>query len=169
MKQKISVIVWNEFEHERQNPAVGAIYPEGIHAAIAEGLRQVPGINPGALPLDISTATLDQPAHGLSEARLAECDVLIWWGHKAHGKVEDAIVDRVQKRVLEGMGLIVPGFIPTPIGEVTEYYPTFIEVVMSLGNWAMGFFILTILLKGAIGILMGEVRYAGNSASSASR
>jgi trehalose utilization protein len=101
MKQKISVIVWNEFEHERQNPAVGAIYPEGIHAAIAEGLRQVPGLNPGALPLDIGTATLDQPEHGLSEERLATCDVLIWWGHKAHGKVMDAIVDRVQKRVLK--------------------------------------------------------------------
>ena len=69
----------------------------------------------------------------------------------------------------KGMGLIVPGFIPTPIGEVTEYYPTIIEVVMSLGNWAMGFFILTILLKGAIGILMGEVRYAGHPANSASR
>jgi Ni/Fe-hydrogenase subunit HybB-like protein len=56
----------------------------------------------------------------------------------------------------KGMGLIVPGFIPTPIGEVTEYYPTFIEVVMTIGNWAMGFFILTILLKGAIGILVGD-------------
>jgi Ni/Fe-hydrogenase subunit HybB-like protein len=69
----------------------------------------------------------------------------------------------------KGMGLIVPGFIPTPIGEVTEYYPTLIEVIMSLGNWAMGFFILTILLKGAIGILMGEVRYVGKNANSASR
>jgi hypothetical protein len=47
---------------------------------------------------------------------------------------------------------------------VTEYYPTFIEVVMSVGNWAIGFLILTILLKGAIGILIGEVRYAGGTA-----
>ena len=69
----------------------------------------------------------------------------------------------------KGMGLIVPGFIPTPIGEVTEYYPTFIEVVMSLGNWAMGFFILTILLKGAIGILMGEIKYVAHTTTSASR
>jgi len=38
---------------------------------------------------------------------LAETDVLSWWGHAAHGEVDDAIVDRVQKRVLEGMGLIV--------------------------------------------------------------
>jgi molybdopterin-containing oxidoreductase family membrane subunit len=64
----------------------------------------------------------------------------------------------------KGMGLIVPGFIPTPIGEVTEYYPTLIEVVMSLGNWAIGFIILTILLKGAIGILLGEVKFKGGAA-----
>jgi len=64
----------------------------------------------------------------------------------------------------KGMGLIVPGFIPTPIGEVTEYYPTFIEVVMTIGNWAIGFFILTILLKGAIGILVGEVKFDAGAA-----
>jgi Ni/Fe-hydrogenase subunit HybB-like protein len=60
----------------------------------------------------------------------------------------------------KGMGLIVPGFIPTPIGEVTEYYPTLIEVVMTIGIWAMGFFVLTILLKGAIGILVGDIKVA---------
>ncbi|MEY8874967.1 MAG: ThuA domain-containing protein [Leptothrix sp. (in: b-proteobacteria)] len=107
MKTKISVIVWNEFEHELQNPAIAAIYPDGMHAVIAAALRETPGLNPGALPLDVTTATLAEPEHGLSDARLASCDVLIWWGHKAHGKVSDAIVDRVQKRVLEGMGLIV--------------------------------------------------------------
>ena len=65
----------------------------------------------------------------------------------------------------KGMGLIVPGFIPTPIGEVTEYYPTLIEVIMTIGNWAIGFFILTILLKGAIGILVGDVKYEGRAAA----
>lgn len=59
----------------------------------------------------------------------------------------------------KGMGLIVPGFIPTPIGEVTEYYPSFVEVMMTLGIWAFGFFILTILLKGAIGILLGDIKF----------
>jgi len=63
--------------------------------------------------------------------------------------------------VEKGMGLVVPGFIPTPIGEVTEYYPTMIEIMMTLGCWAIGFFILTLLLKGAIGILLGEVKYTG--------
>ena len=64
----------------------------------------------------------------------------------------------------KGMGLIVPGFIPTPIGEVTEYYPSMLEVFMSLGIWACGFFMLTILLKGAMGILMGEIKYNGAKA-----
>lgn len=59
----------------------------------------------------------------------------------------------------KGMGLIVPGFIPTPIGEVTEYYPTFVEWLMTLGIWAFGLFLLTILLKGAIGILVGDIQY----------
>lgn len=107
MPSTIKVIVWNEYEHERENAAVGAVYPEGIHTAIAEGLRNVPGLNPGALPVEVSTATLDQPEHGLTEERLNDCQVLIWWGHKAHSKVDDTIVERVQRRVLEGMGLIV--------------------------------------------------------------
>ena len=64
----------------------------------------------------------------------------------------------------KGMGLIVPGFIPSPIGEVTEYFPTFVEWLMTIGIWAAGFFILTILLKGAIGILQGEISYGGRQA-----
>jgi molybdopterin-containing oxidoreductase family membrane subunit len=65
----------------------------------------------------------------------------------------------------KGMGLIVPGFIPTPIGEVTEYYPSVVEWLMTLGIWAFGFFILTILLKGAIGILLGEIKFGGQAAA----
>lgn len=65
----------------------------------------------------------------------------------------------------KGMGLIVPGFVPTPIGEVNEYYPTFVEWLMTLGIWAFGFFILTILLKGAIGILKGDIKYGGQAVS----
>jgi trehalose utilization protein len=93
------VTVWNEFRHERRDPRVAAIYPDGIHAPIAAALR--------AGGLAARTATLDEPEHGLSEAALAETDVLFWWGHTAHGEVQDAIVDRVQARVLDGMGLVV--------------------------------------------------------------
>ena len=62
----------------------------------------------------------------------------------------------------KGMGLIVPGFIPSPIGEVTEYFPSFVEWLMVLGIWSFGFFILTILLKGAIGILLGDIKFGAS-------
>ncbi|TXH48394.1 MAG: polysulfide reductase [Burkholderiaceae bacterium] len=67
----------------------------------------------------------------------------------------------------KGMGLIVPGFIPSPIGEVTEYYPTFVEWLMVAGIWAFGFFILTILLKGAIGVLLGDIKFGGAAKTAA--
>ena len=97
----LRVIVWGENVHEHQNPKVAAVYPHGMHQAIADGLK---ALLPGA---EVATATLQEPEHGLTEARLAATDVLTWWGHMAHDRVSDAVVDRVQRRVLEGMGLIV--------------------------------------------------------------
>ena len=96
----LRVTVWNEFRQERSDEAVRAIYPDGIHAAIAAGLRDEDG-------LVVRTATLDEPDQGLSAAVLAETDVLTWWGHVAHDDVTDEVLDRVHARVLDGMGLIV--------------------------------------------------------------
>ena len=96
----IRATVWNEFGHERENDTVRAIYPDGIHRTIADALALDPEIV-------AATATLPEPEHGLTVERLAQTDVLLWWGHKAHAAVDDAIVDRVQQRVFEGMGLIV--------------------------------------------------------------
>ncbi len=59
----------------------------------------------------------------------------------------------------KGMGLVIPGEIPSPIGAFSQYTPTTIEIFNSVGIWAFGFFLLTLLLKGAAGILSGEVRY----------
>ncbi|WP_062229105.1 ThuA domain-containing protein [Aureimonas frigidaquae] len=96
----IRALVWNEFIHEQENDIVRGIYPTGIHQAIAQALTEEDGIV-------AETATLQEPEHGLTQERLDKTDVLIWWGHKAHGAVDDAVVDRVQQRVAEGMGLIV--------------------------------------------------------------
>ncbi|MGO4119413.1 hypothetical protein ACEQ6C_40490, partial [Rhizobium ruizarguesonis] len=52
--------------------------------------------------ISATTATLQEPEHGLSEARLTETDVLTLWGHKDHGAVSDVVVERVAKRVWEG-------------------------------------------------------------------
>jgi trehalose utilization protein len=100
MNEKIRVTVWGENVHEKLHPAVAKIYPQGMHETIAEALRESPG-------LEVRTATLDQSDHGLSNEILDQTDVLTWWGHRAHGEVADKIVDRIQPRVLQGMGLIV--------------------------------------------------------------
>jgi len=98
----LRVTVWNEGVHETTQPEIAAIYPEGIHGAIAEGLRELLGEE-----VVVRTATLAEPEHGLSDAVLDETDVLLWWGHIAHDRVDDAVVDRVRERVLAGMGLLV--------------------------------------------------------------
>jgi len=97
----LRVVVWGENIHEQQDAAVAAIYPEGMHTTIAAGIRE---FLPGSV---VTTATLQEPEHGLSVTRLAETDVLTWWGHRGHAMVSDEVVERVQRRVLEGMGLIV--------------------------------------------------------------
>ena len=95
-----NLVIWNEFIHEQEDEVVKSIYPRGIHECIKDFLKPDDGLN-------ISTATLAEDDHGLSEELLDKTDVLIWWGHKAHKLVEDRIVDRVQQRVLKGMGLVV--------------------------------------------------------------
>ncbi|MCM2606970.1 ThuA domain-containing protein [Rossellomorea marisflavi] len=94
----MNVTVWNENRHEQQNPVVREIYPKGIHGAIASFLEEA---------FNVRTATLDEPEHGLTQEVLDGTDVLIWWGHLAHGEVSDEVVERVKQRILDGMGLIV--------------------------------------------------------------
>ena len=100
MNNPIRVTVWNEYRHEKRDEEIARLYPEGIHGAIAKYLRAQPG-------MEVRTATLDEPQHGLSDEVLAQTDVLTWWGHMAHHEVRDEVVDRIQARILDGMGLIV--------------------------------------------------------------
>jgi trehalose utilization protein len=95
----IRVTVWNEYRHERESYAIRQVYPDGIHVAIADGLQDQPGFV-------VRTVTLDQDQNGLPDEILEATDVLLWWGHKAHPEVLDDTVDRVQRRILDGMGLI---------------------------------------------------------------
>jgi len=93
------ITVWNEYRHEKTNKVVSQLYPEGMHGQIAAHLR--------SKGLVVQTATLDEPENGLTVERLSTTDVLVWWGHMAHGEVKDEIVERVYERVMAGMGLIV--------------------------------------------------------------
>ncbi|UFU02006.1 ThuA domain-containing protein [Ruania suaedae] len=97
----LRVLVWGENRHEQVEPHVAEIYPDGMHETIAAGIREH---RPDA---QVSTVTLDDPEHGLTEEVLAATDVLVWWGHAAHGEVRDDVVDRVHRHVLDGMGLLV--------------------------------------------------------------
>ena len=95
----IRVTVWNEYRHEKTEEAVAKVYPEGIHNCIAAFLRDA--------GFAVKTATLDEPEHGLTQEVLDNTDVLFWWGHMAHGEVKDEIVERVYRRVMDGMGMVV--------------------------------------------------------------
>jgi len=100
MDDPVRITIWNEFRHEKKDKAVQKLYPEGIHVHLANELEKDSGIK-------CATAVLDDPEHGLTKKVLDMTDVLIWWGHIAHQEVDDVIVERVQKKVLSGMGLIV--------------------------------------------------------------
>lgn len=100
MRPPINVLVWNEYRQEREEERLARVYPNGIHGQLAKVLQQETDIL-------VRTATLDEPEHGLTDEALAETDVLVWWGHMHHNEVADEVVERVQRRVLDGMGLLV--------------------------------------------------------------
>ena len=98
----MNVTIWNEHVHERRDATVAGLYPQGMHGAIAAGLRRELGD-----AVSVRVATLEEPEHGLTAEVLAATDVLTWWGHAAHDQVADAVVDRVHARVLDGMGILI--------------------------------------------------------------
>jgi molybdopterin-containing oxidoreductase family membrane subunit len=60
--------------------------------------------------------------------------------------------------VEKGIGLVIPGFIPSPLGEIVEYTPTWVELCVTAGIWALGLFVLTVLVRVALPIELGEAR-----------
>ncbi len=94
----MKVTVWNEFQHEKTKPYILELYPGGLHEYIASFLRSD--------DIEVRCATLDDENCGLTDEVLDDTDVLIWWGHMAHHKVSDEVVDRVQTHIQSGMGLI---------------------------------------------------------------
>jgi trehalose utilization protein len=101
MDRKINVTVYNENIHETEMESVRAIYPRGIHSVIAEFLQKDSSI------AKIRCATLADHRETLTGDVLDDTDVMVWWGHVGHDKVDDGVVNAVVKRVLDGMGFIV--------------------------------------------------------------
>lgn len=95
----IRVLIWNEYYHELNSEKAIACYPDGIHRTIGAFLGE-------DSELEISYATLQDENCGITRERLANTDVLIWWGHIKHNDVPDSVARLVQEAVLGGMGVI---------------------------------------------------------------
>ena len=98
--EKIRVTIWNENFHDKKDYVKEHYGEGGMHGAIKEALDA-----DGRFETRI--ATLDMPECGLTDEVLDSTDVLFWWGHVKHGDVPDELVDKIHKRVLRGMGLVV--------------------------------------------------------------
>ena len=96
----IRVLVWCEHHQDQFQDNVKETYPEFMHNAIANFLREDKN-------LDVKTATLyDDENCGITDEVLANTDVIIWWGHVRHRDVPDEIAAKVQKFVLNGGGFV---------------------------------------------------------------
>ena len=94
----IRVAIYNEFMHERIKENIKAIYPDGIHKAIADFLESD--------DITVKFYTVDN-VNEITDEALAQTDVLLWWGHMKHNDVPDEVAERVKEAVLKGMGFIV--------------------------------------------------------------
>ena len=99
MSKLIRVTVWNEYVHEREYPAIAAVYPEGIHGCLRRFLGAEADIS-------VTCVTLDMPHQGITRELLADTDVLIWWSHARQDDITDETVRLVREAVHAGMGLI---------------------------------------------------------------
>ena len=91
------ITIYNEYHHEKTEESVRAVYPEGIHEAIAQALRSD--------DTEVRCFTLDT-VEEITDEVLDNTDVLIWWGHMRHHLVPDEVAARVRDAVLKGMGAI---------------------------------------------------------------
>ncbi|MCF0135227.1 MAG: ThuA domain-containing protein [Lachnospiraceae bacterium] len=96
----IRVGIYNENVHEKLDENVAMVYPEGIHGQLAAFLG-------AEEDMEIVRCYTLETINDITEEELTGIDVMLWWGHMAHHKVEDEAVQKVKNAVLMGMGLIV--------------------------------------------------------------
>ena len=94
----IRVTVWNENRVNEKTRGMYEVYPEGIHGRLRE-------IFEGA-GFSVTTALLDEPECGLTDATLARTDVLVYWSHLAREEVPDSLAEKIAEAVNRGMGFI---------------------------------------------------------------
>lgn len=96
-KKPRTIVVWSE------GTAPKNVYPNDINAAIVEGLKADKRFEKDT----IIAASINDPDQGINDELLAKTDVLLWWGHKKHGQVTDALAAKIKQRWMDGkMGFI---------------------------------------------------------------
>ena len=99
MERRIRITVFSEHNQDRHEP-VKSVYPDGIAQAIADAYLCDPSFS-------VTQVVQQMPEHGLTQELLDATDVLVWWSHLDNPVFDDAVANRVCKRVLEGgMGFI---------------------------------------------------------------
>jgi len=92
-----TIVVWSE------GTAPKNVFPNDINAAIVEGLKADKRFEKDT----IIAASINDPDQGINDELLAKTDVLLWWGHKKHGQVTDALTAKIKQRWMDGkMGFI---------------------------------------------------------------
>ncbi|MBP0989893.1 MAG: ThuA domain-containing protein, partial [Oscillospiraceae bacterium] len=95
----MNIVIYNEYRHERTEPACAEVYPNGIHAVLADFLKK-------GIDCNIKTFCIDDVNEKMTDEVLNDTDVILWWGHMAHNEVTDETAKRVADHVNKGMGAI---------------------------------------------------------------
>jgi molybdopterin-containing oxidoreductase family membrane subunit len=136
------VMLLSELVYEFYMPTHHSISARYLFFGLGEHHALVPWIRTGILLNVAATVTLMiHPLRRNSRWLMPACAVLfvgIW--------------------IEKGIGLVLPGFLPSPLGEIVEYTPTWVELWVTAGIWALGLFVLTILVRVALPIELGDVR-----------
>jgi molybdopterin-containing oxidoreductase family membrane subunit len=136
------VMLLSELVYEFYMPTHHGISARYLFLGLEQHNALVPWIRTGILMNIGATATLMiHPLRRNPRWLMAACAVLfagIW--------------------VEKGIGLVLPGFIPSPLGEIVEYTPTWVELCVTAGIWALGLFVLTVLVRVALPIELGDAR-----------
>ena len=102
----IRVLIFNEFAHEQKHEHVKAIYPNGMHATIRDFLNTEDDISVETVTLFNENLELNDLESMITEEKLQNTDVIIWWGHAHHQRVPDEVAMRIRRAVLGGMGAV---------------------------------------------------------------
>jgi len=117
-------LCWGEAEQDRTDARVKAVYPNGIHAALAEVLA-------GSPDFETKTATLRDADQGLDDETLAGVDVIVWWGHIKHDDLTDENAERVARLVTD-KGV---GFVPVHSAHFSKPFKRLMGTSCGLGAW----------------------------------